>query len=69
MLSFIMSCLHFKSNILKGELTEITAGLNYYLSTSKLSKCNTQIFSTSMRNVAGSVFFSCTNSKPTTTTV
>ena len=26
MFSFIMSCLHFKSNILKGKLTEITPG-------------------------------------------
>jgi len=64
MFSFIVFRLHFKSNILKGKLTEITPGINYYLSTS-LSKCFTQIFLTSTRNFDRSAFFSRTNSKTT----
>jgi hypothetical protein len=31
MFSFIVFRLHFKSNMLKGKLTEITPGINYYL--------------------------------------
>ena len=61
MFSFIVSCLHFKSNISKGNLTEIMPGKNYYLTTS-MSKCFTQMFLISMQNFAGSAFFSCTNS-------
>ena len=67
MFSFIVSCLHFKNNFLKGNLTEIMPGKNYYLTTS-MSKCFTQMFLISMQNFAGSAFFSCTNSKPTVTT-
>ena len=48
MLSFIVFRLHIKSNILKGKLTEITPGINYYLSTS-LSKCFVQFFLTRCR--------------------
>ena len=45
MFSFIVFRLHFKSNMLKGKLTEITPGINYYLSTTtSLSKCFTQFF-------------------------
>ena len=58
MFSFIVSCLHFKSNILKGKLTEITPVINYYLSTvlTSLSKCFMQNFLTSTQNFAGSAF-------------
>jgi len=67
MFSFIVFRLHFKNDILKGKLTEITPGINYYLSTS-LSKCFMQIILTSTQNFARSVFFSHTNSKTTATT-
>jgi hypothetical protein len=54
MFSFIVSCLHFKSNILKGKLTEITPVINYYLSTvlTSLSKCFMQNFLTSTKFVS-----------------